>query len=161
MQRLVVGLWMGALLVVGIPAFAQKGSSIVGTWERVSLMRDGKEVAHATGGPTGAKPGVPRLFFGADGFYVEINISTGRPILKTPRDQRTKEELLSQYWSFWGNYGSYSVSGQKVMRKVVAAADPANEGREIVETYRLDGAELVLTRTENGYMQVQKYRRVK
>jgi hypothetical protein len=162
MQRLVVGLCVLALLVVGIPAFAQTGNSIVGTWETVSTKQDGKEVPQSSeGAPAGVKPGISHYIYTADGHYTFLRFSTGRPNVTTPLNQRSKEELLSQYWGVAGQYGTYSASGGKLTRRCLAAMSPANEGKDFVFTFRFDGADLIITSTGTGPKTETRYRRAK
>ena len=71
MQRLVIGCFAVALLVVGVPAFAQKQNPFVGTWEVVesTTTLDGK----ARPDPPlfkGITPGIDYWIYAPDGFYM-------------------------------------------------------------------------------------------
>ena len=162
MQRLAVALCICALLVVGIPAFAQKQNPLVGTWEMVHRTVGGKEIVfpNPNGGPPGAKPAKPLFVFTPDGFCIWMGISTGRPIVNKPQGDQTKEDILSSRWGTWGNWGTYSVAGNTLKRRIVAAMDPRNEGKEFVSTFRFDGPDLIVIGDDTGSKSESRYRRV-
>ena len=158
MKMLVVGCFLLTLMMVSIPAFAQ--NPLVGMWEEVSWTMDGKDVP-MEGAPPGVKRGVRHHVFTADGHYMNLCISTGRPILTTPPNERSKEELLSQFWGTMGQWGTYTVSGDKLTTKPAAAISPVVEGKDVVATIRMEGAEVVLARMGTGPKVEQRLRRVK
>jgi hypothetical protein len=162
MPRLVVTLCLCALLVVGIPAFAQKGNPLVGTWEAVSVTREGKELTPSSeGAPPGVKPGVNRRIFTADGHYMQVYMSIGRPAIATPANQRTKEELLSAQWGAMAQFGTYTVSGDKLTLKIISALNPAQEGQQRNLTFRMDGADLLVSSTPPDPQSTTRWRRAK
>jgi hypothetical protein len=160
MRKNVIGRFVLALLIVSIPVFTQQQSPLVGMWEEVSWTIDGKDVP-MEGAPPGVKRGVRHHVFTADGHYMNLCISTGRPILTTPPNERSKEELLSQFWGTMGQWGTYTISGDKLTIRPVAAMNPAVEGKDVVSTFRMEGAEVVLARMATGPKMEQRLRRVK
>jgi hypothetical protein len=142
MRRLVLAVVFLAVAVSAVPAFAQ--NPLVGTWDSVSRTVDGKEVPPATRAD-GIQPGVSRYTYTADGFYVALTIPKGRPQITTPQAQWTKEDWQGRYQGVSGQYGTYSVSGDKVTFKQVSAMAPENEGKDRVVTFRKDGADLLVT----------------
>jgi YD repeat-containing protein len=164
MRNPMIGCCVFALLIVGIPAFAQKENPLVGTWDTVAGTADGKDnMPSANGAPAGAKPGIPLRVFTADGHYVILTISTGRPVINKPQDRQTLEDVRSNYWGISGNHGTYSIFGDKVTFKVRAAMWTSfKEGDGHAYTFRFDGADLVLTGTDPmGRKSMTRWRRAK
>jgi hypothetical protein len=162
MQRLVVGLWMGALLVVGIPALAQKQNPLVGTWEMVSITVDGKEQPLPAPRANGIQAGIVHWVFTTDGCYINLNIPKGRPQITTPQDQWTKEDWQNRYQGVTGQFGTYSISGDKLTQRPMSAMNPVNEGKDFVFTFRIVGADLILVSTgTNGSKTERRLRRMK
>jgi hypothetical protein len=164
MRKLMIGFGLFVLLVVGIPAFAQKENPLAGTWDLVSTTQDGKQVPPSLeGAPAGVKPGVYRRIYTPDGNYMHVQVSKGRPIPKTtPRNQWTKEDLLAHYWGTNAQFGTYSISGDKLIHKVIAALNaPTAEGQDRVYLFLMDGADLIIASTGTGPKVEIRYRRVK
>ena len=107
---------------------AQTINPLVGTWQRVA--------------DSPAPPAV--LFFGADGYYAQIAIPTGRSKPKNDFDHMTREELMKQFGGVRASYGIYKVSGTKLTRKLTASVNPGSEGTEMVQQFRIQGDDLVL-----------------
>jgi hypothetical protein len=136
-----------ALLLFCVPAFAQ--NPLLGTWETVSITMDGKEMPPPSL-PNGVQSGIQHWILSADGFYAMVHIPKGRPQLTTPQDQWTKEDWQNRYMETWAQYGSYSISGDKLTMRRISAIFPPVEGTEVVSTFHKDGADLVLISTGPG-----------
>ena len=164
MQKHVAGLFVVALFVFTFPAFAQ--NPLVGTWDLVSTTLDGKQASPPASSSDCIQPGVTRQIYSADGFYIVLSIPKGRTQPTNPRDQWTKDDWQKLYGGVsvgvWGNFGTYSVSGDKLTRRTTAAVNPTNEGKESVVTFRVEGAVLVLPSTRpNGTKVEEQWQRVK
>ena len=73
----------------------------------------------------------------------------------------TKEELLQRTY-LAGQYGTYRISGNKLMLKVVNAAEPLNEGLELTQEFRVDGDSLVIIGTNTrGETYETRFRRLR
>jgi hypothetical protein len=154
MQKLVVTLCVCAFLVVGIPAFAQKQNSLVGTWERISMI--------IADGSVGQPPSPPAfLIFSAEGYYAQLAIPSGRSKLHKPLDQLTKEELLDQFRYVEGRRGKYTITGNKLARRYDASTNPNQEGSEQVQQFRIESDLLILTATSADSKAEARFKRVK
>jgi len=159
MRRLVPAVVFLAVAVSAVPAFAQ--NPLVGTWEAVSLTVDGKETLPATRAD-GIQPGIVRIIYSADGIYMSLGLPKGRPQTTTPQAQWTKEDWQGRFQGVTGQYGTYSVSGDKLTSKPMSAMNPANEGKERVASFRKDGGDVIVTSIgTNGSKTEIRFRRVK
>jgi hypothetical protein len=135
-------LFVLAMLFMPVTPSAQTRDPLAGAWEltnRRNLMTGADEQM--------ANPPMHLLF--ADGQYVQFTAASGRARLQTPRDQQTREQLLDQA-RMQGQYGTYSIAGNKVIQKIVNAANPILEGIELTSEFQLQGDVLILTRTNTG-----------
>ena len=131
-----------ALLAAGVLSGWQdgrRGSGLIGTWHNVT------------------EPQYPQavLLFGEDGYYAEIAVSPGRREPANDFDHRTKEELAKQFGGLRASWGSWQVDGDKLLRHIVASHEPANEGKDNLREFRVEGDTLVLiapnTKDETRY----------
>ena len=124
------------------PMDAQGQNAVVGSWERVSLT-------NAAG--TVTQPPAPAAFviFGADGFFSQTAIPTGRKKVDKPLDQMTKEELVERFQRVEARRGTYTITGNKLTRRNVSQADPMQEGTEQTQEFRIEGGILILTTPTN------------
>ena len=85
-----------------------------------------------------------------------------RPQITTPQAQWTKEDWQARYQGVYGQYGTYSVSGDKLTLKAVSAMAPESEGKDRVVTFRKDGADVLVTSIgTNGSKTETRFRPVK
>lgn len=142
-----------ALTLLGsASAIAQAQKSVVGVWERISLKdREGKVTQ---------PPATPQIaIFSADGRFMQTAVFTGRKKDKKAIKDMSKEELLERYERVVVRYGTYKLSGDKLVRKDLFHSDPNTEGRETDQTIRFEGDMIIL-----GYAGTKfeaRFRRVK
>jgi len=143
-----------ALLLVPVVAIAQTPDPIAGAWERLSMtnVKTGEMVRFIP---------PPMHVIYSDGQFVGFQANGDRPRLqKSPKDM-TKEELLQRTY-LAGQYGTYRISGNKLMLKVVSAAEPLNEGLELTQEFRVDGDSLVIIGTNTrGETYETRFRRLR
>jgi len=120
-----------------LPAMAQSTNPLVGSWERISLMR---------GTTQGQPPAAPEfLILSADGYFSESEIPEGREKVSKPLDQMTKEELVARYTRTAASRGTYTIQGNVLTRKHIADLNPSAEGSDQVRNFRFEGDILVLS----------------
>ena len=141
-------------VAVAVPALAQAPTSLVGAWERVSLV-DGQ------GKPT--QPPAPAAFviFSADGFFSQSGVPAGRQKTDKPLDQMTKEELLQRFNRLETRRGTYTVAGNRLTRRNVAHGDPTQEGTEQTQLFRVEGDTLILSSADPKLKSEARFRRAK
>jgi hypothetical protein len=125
---------MLAVMVLAATGAAQVAQSpIVGAWHNTDA------------------PPLPQMLMilSPDGYFARIAISPGRSKLKNDFDHRTREELMKQFGGFRAAYGTWNVAGNKLTLVTAASEDPAREGTQSVQEYRMEGNVLVLT-SANG-----------
>ena len=83
--------------------------------------------------------------YSANGYYAQIAIPTGRPTVEKPLSEMTREELLARFQRVTAVRGTYTVSGDRLTRKGIATLNPAAEGTEFVQVFRIVGDTLVLS----------------
>jgi hypothetical protein len=115
-----------------------QSSALTGAWERVSL-RD------STG--TMRQPPAPAAFtiYSSDGYFSQTAIPTGRPTIDKPLTEMTKEELVARFERASAGRGSYTISGNRLTRKSLSNINPALEGGELVQLFRIVGDTLILS----------------
>ncbi len=143
---------LSLLLVFSATASAPNQKAFVGTWERIARKdQDGQAVTGAT---------VPsQIIFSADGHYVQVSNPPGRAKLDKPIKEMTKEELLNRFENVSGSYGTYSISGNTLTRKLISSSAPNGEGIEFKQTYKFEGDLLILSGTTSK--SEARFRRVK
>jgi hypothetical protein len=162
MRSSLLGVVVFALLACPRLSFAQSGSQnpLVGTWEGATHTINGKPVPDWTGSG-GRQEGRFRWVFSADGHFMLMTVAKGRPKSK-PEAQRTQQDWLNQFESAMAEWGTYSVSGNTLTLRTVAALEPEHEGGVDNLPFRLDGDSFVISqRTNKGETDEQRFRRVK
>lgn len=131
---------LSLLLVFSVTAAAPNQKAFVETWERFAGKdQDGQPITGTT---------VPSyLIFSADGHYVQVSTPPGREKFDKPLKDMTKEELLNRFEKVGGSYGTYTLVGNMLTRKVLADANPNLEGTEFKQTYKFEGNLLILNST--------------
>jgi hypothetical protein len=108
-------------------AFGGQGTSgaqctadrLVGTWERISLLRNGLSVQ---------PPDAPLFVkFGSDGYWSMMEIPD-RPRVNKPLEQQTARELWSRFERVEGGYGTWTIKGDVVTRRHLVNIAPGGEG---------------------------------
>lgn len=144
-----------AILVLAHTGVAGAQSSpLTGAWERVSL-RD------STG--TILQPPAPAAFAiaSADGYFSQTAIPTGRPTIDKPLSDMTKEELLARFERVSASRGTYTISGNRLTRKSLSNINPALEGGELVQLFRIVGDTLILSSPNPASMGEARFVRVR
>src|SRR5215510_594687 len=150
--RIVVALLFVCVFAYGARALAQNQNPLVGAWERLSLKNDeGVDI----------QPPEPVAFviFSADGYFSQTVIPTGRNKLKKPLEDMTKDELLHRFQLLFAWFGTYTVSGNTLTRRIISHTNPNAEGTELVQAFGIDGDQLILTRP--GSKAEARFRRAK
>jgi hypothetical protein len=131
---------------------AQSENPLVGAWQRFSQSR-----ADGTPNPQ------PETFviFSANGHLSQTTLPFGRPKLTKPLQEMTREELLARFQGVQARLGTYAISDTKFIRKDVATLDPAEEGFDLVQEFRVEGDILTLISTAPKSKAVARFRRVK
>jgi hypothetical protein len=125
---------------------------LVGTWERTSLMLDGKATP---------PPAPEIILLGEDGWFSQTQLLKGRERLSKPMEEYTKEDFLKSFKNLAAARGTYNIAGNKFTRKHVADVDPNLVGYEDVREFALDGDTLTLRGTNPAGVKVEsKYRRL-
>jgi len=114
-----------------LPAVDDKPNPVVGSWERIWLLRDGN---------LQQPPSAPEyVSFSADGHFMQMEIHSGRAKLRTPLAKMTLEELVSRFDNAAVAYGTYTVAGNIATRKHLRSNSPGAEGFEQVRGFRFEG----------------------
>jgi len=124
MRKLALAAVLSALCAS--PALAQ--NSIVGTWKQISAQ-NGRNVEGLA-------------IYTADGHFTRISFPADRST-KAPEDM-SKEELVAAVRATTAQYGTYTVSGNTLTRRLMAGIHrPA--GTEHKMTFKVEGDALVMT----------------
>ena len=144
MRAVIVGV---ALLALSGSASAQ--SSIVGTWEGIlTSTRNGKSID------------IPcHVIYTADGHFSRLCVSANRRKLKGVANL-PKDDVFRLWDDLTAQFGTYTIAGNKMTRKIVSEKVPNAEGTEGTLTWRIDKGELVMSADtpEGG---AGRYRRAK
>jgi len=137
-----------------LPPVDTKPNPVIGTWERVWLIRDGN---------LQQPPSVPEwIIFGADGHFMQTELPPGRPKVQKTLAEMTPEELTARFDHFAVAYGTYSVAENIVTRKHLRTDDPNTEGYEQVRGFRFESGLLRMRGPNaNGTLADAWFRRVK
>ncbi len=125
------------MLAVNSTASAPNQKAFVGTWERIS-NKDGE------GKALDERLLPSNLIFAADGHYSQTGFPTGRGKVTKPVKEMTREELVNRLDGVLSSYGTYTVTGNKLTRKVLQHLNPASQGTEIIQEFRLEGDTVTL-----------------
>jgi hypothetical protein len=119
-------------LVFSLAAFAQT-NPLLGSWERISLSRDGA----AQQPPENSEI----VIFGADGHFMQSQLAVGWAKGQNPQSKMTQAERFDHVAA---SHGPYTVAGNVLTRKHVADLDPNSEGVDVVRQFRIEGETLIL-----------------
>lgn len=111
---------------------------LTGAWERASLRDSAGTIL---------QPPAPAAFaiYSANGFFSQTAIPTGRATIDKPLTEMTKEELLARFQRVSAMRGTCTVSGNRLTRKSLSSINPAQEGNELVQLFRIVGDTLILS----------------
>lgn len=120
MQHIAVtlGVLLSATSAVAQPCTPDK---LVGTWERISLLRNGLSVQ---------PPDAPLFVkFGADGYWSMMEMPPDRPRVTTPLAQQTTKELWSRFERVEGGQGTWTLKtdGSVLTRRHAVNIAPGGE----------------------------------
>ena len=125
-----------------LPVLDSKPNVLVGTWERVWLIRDGV---------LQQPPSVPEfVVFAPDGYFMQMEIPPpGRPKVQKPVMKLTQEEVATRFAHVAVASGTYTIAASIVTRKHLRTDNPASEGYEQVRGFRFE-SELLRMRGPNS-----------
>lgn len=140
------------ILLLSIGVSAQGRDPVAGAWEALPNPNP----------PAGqTNPNLPLHLIYSNGHYVQFAAAANRAKSQKPNAEMTKEELLERY-QMQGQYGTYRVDGNKLIRKSISAANPNNEGRETTQEFRLEGDILIVTgQNAQGQKTENRFKRLK
>ena len=145
-----------ALVLLPVLVGAQSRDPIAGVWELTSSKN---LTSGAKPQPNPIAPALRAIYL--DGYFVQFTAAEGRAKLQKPTSDMTKEELLARY-RLQGQSGTYSVKGNTIVRKILVAAAPENEGVESMNEFRIEGDTLVVMRSNAQKEKIEdRYRRLK
>jgi hypothetical protein len=141
-------LTISVFLFAASPALAQAPASaqgsqcsparLVGTWERVSLLRNALSVQ---------PPDAPLFVkFSSDGHWSMMEMPD-RPKVDKPLEQLTDKELFTRFDKVEGGYGTWTLKGDVLTRKHLANIAPGGEGSNQDRTCLFEGEILALIGT--------------
>jgi hypothetical protein len=85
-----------------------------------------------------ARPGALTIYT-SEGVYAVITLPPGRPKVEKQISELTEQELRARYAGIGPlQYGTYTVTGNRLARHVVAALDPSREGTQVVYQFRIE-----------------------
>jgi hypothetical protein len=116
---------------------AAQSSPLTGAWERVSLRDSAGTIIQ----PPAA---VAFAIYSANGYFSQIAIPTGRAVSDKRVDDMTREELAARFQGVSAVRGTYAISGNRLTRRALASLNPAQEGQDVVQTFRVEGDTLIL-----------------
>lgn len=131
-------MWIAALFAAA-QVGAQSSTPLVGAWERVSMSN--------AQGPVTAKVGA-YIVFSASGHFSQTVAPVDRPKLNKPLGEMTREELLARFQGLGSRFGTYRISGNKLVRKNITHVNPADEEEEETWQYRIEGDVMILNPLE-------------
>jgi len=143
-----------ALGLVSACSKAQQVSPLIGTWERISLSDAKGKVSQVPDSAT-------FLIISDDGYFAQTTIPGGRPSLSKSLGEMTKEELLGRFQGLVARYGTYRTVKNIFIRSDLSHSDPAEEGGEQVQAFRIEGDLLILTDPAPGDKTEARFRRIK
>lgn len=117
---------------------AQGRDPLAGAWESIAAK-------NLTTGAALPPLTPPLHVIYSNGQYVQFAARAGRPRTTTPAAELTKEQLQQMYQGVQGQYGTYRVDGNKLIRHIVSAANANNEGRDVTTEFKIEGDTLIIT----------------
>ena len=139
-------------------AFGQTTSSptctaprLVGTWERISLLRNALSVQ---------PPDAPLFVkFGSDGHWSMMEMPE-RPKIDKPLDQLTAKELFTRFDSVDGGYGTWTIKGDVVTRRHLVNIGAGGENNSQDRSCLFENEILALIGVNSGRTPQARFRRL-
>lgn len=154
-RRAVVTIAGSIVLVLAAMAGGQDGRDpVAGVWELISS----KNLATgAAARPDNIAIGMRAIYL--DGHFVYFTAAHDRAKLEQSPVEMTREQLLDRF-RIRGQFGTYTVKGNMIVRKIMAAANPLAEGDESTSEYRLEQQTLVIIRTNPAQQKIEEQYRM-
>jgi hypothetical protein len=126
-------------IVLGVDsaAPAQNREVFIGTWERISNK-------DAEGRALDERLLPSTIIFAADGHYSQTGFPSGRDRTSKPVREMTREELVNRLDGVVSGYGTYTVTGNRLTRRVLQHLNPSSQGTEIVQEFVIAGDTVTL-----------------
>jgi hypothetical protein len=139
-------------------AFGQTTSSptcaaprLVGTWERISLLRNALSVQ---------PPDAPLFVkFGSDGHWSMMEMPE-RPKIDKPLEQLTAKELFTRFDSVDGGYGTWTIKGDVVTRRHLVNIGAGGENNSQDRSCIFENEILALIGVNSGRTPQARFRRL-
>jgi hypothetical protein len=139
-------------------AFGQTNSSpvctaprLVGTWERISLLRNALSVQ---------PPDAPLFVkFGSDGYWSMMEMPE-RPKIDKPLEQLTAKELWKRFDSVDGGYGTWTITGDVVTRRHLVNIGAGGENNSQDRSCSFENEILALIGVNSGRTPQARFRRL-
>ena len=145
--RFLLTLWLLALPTLTL---AQSHDPLAGAWEAVAEKNIETGIVTKAGEARDFTAGTPGRIIFADGHYITFAAAKDRAKLTIAPSDMTKEQILDRF-RLAGQYGTYTIKGGKTLvRSIVSAQNPTNEGQEIVSEFKVEGEVLTLTGSLTG-----------
>jgi hypothetical protein len=145
------------LLCAGVGLLAQGRDPLAGAWESTAAKN------LTTGAALPALTPPLHLIY-SNGQYVQFAARAGRPKTTTPPAELTKEQLQETFRGVQGQYGTYRIEGNKLIRHIVSAVNVNNEGRDVTTEFKIEGDTLIVTGAgappNSGQMIEQRFRKL-
>jgi hypothetical protein len=134
---------------------AQTRDPIAGAWELAAQK-------NLTTGAVAPSQNPPLHLIYANGHYIQFRADADRRSIDKPTTELTKDELVDRL-RMQGQFGTYQVKGSQLMRKIVSAAFPPNNGRETTLEFRVEGDTLITVATNAATKEKteSRYRKLK
>ena len=143
------------MLAVRSTASAPDEKTFVGTWERISATDGQGKALEERLLPS-------NIIFSADGHYSQTAFPAGREKVAKPVTEMTREQLVTRLDGVLAGYGTYTVTGNTLTRKVLQHLNPATQGTEIIQEFRLEGDTVTLKVVSEALKNSEaRYKRVK
>ncbi len=124
---------------------------LVGTWERISLLRNALSVQ---------PPDAPLFVkFGSDGYWSMIEMPE-RPKIDKPLEQLTAKELWKRFESVDGGYGTWMIKGDVVTRRHLVNIGAGGENNSQDRSCIFENEILALIGVNSGRTPQARFRRL-
>ena len=142
------------VLLSSVVVSAQSKDPVAGSWELAAQK-------NLTTGAAQTSQNPPLRVIYANGYDIQFTAQADRKKIDKPTAELTKDEMVDRL-RMQGQSGTYRLEGPKLIKKVVTAAAPSNEGREFTSDFRIEG-DMLVTTSENaqGQKSESRFRKLK
>jgi len=153
-------LFVAVLSLVATSANAQRSTpartenALIGTWERISAL-------DSSGVTAQPQPAPALLFITPEGVWGQIAIPPDRPKIDKPVNQLTREELVARFSNIESRRGTYTITGNRFIRRNTSASNPNLEGTDQVQIFRFEGDTLILSSHDPASKAATLWRRIR